>query len=69
MVRIRGSTAIVGFALALVLLCGAFAFVVADGDDSIAWLVAGIGAVGILMLPVLVLLILNVSRTEEREPL
>jgi purine-cytosine permease-like protein len=65
---IRGSTAIAGFVVALVLLSGAFAFVVADRDDNIAWLVAGIGAVGVLMLPLLVLLVLNIWRTEEREP-
>jgi hypothetical protein len=42
------------------MLFGAFALIVADPDDNVAWIVAGIGALGVLVLPCVVLLILNV---------
>jgi hypothetical protein len=56
----QGSTAVGGYVVALGMLSGAFALVVADPDDGRAWIVAGIGALGVLLLPCVVLLILNV---------
>ena len=63
--RIRGSTAVAGFVVALGVLVAAFAVVVADRDDGVVLLLACVAAVVVLISPALVLLILNVWRGEQ----